>query len=64
MASLSELLSLNLSVTDVMTRLLQSLIKLTPKLTTNSLLDDEIELYNYHLQRMIDRNSDISSMQE
>jgi octanoyl-[GcvH]:protein N-octanoyltransferase len=64
MASLSELLSLNLTVTDVMTRLLQSLIKLTPKLSPNSLLDDEIELYNYHLQRMIDRNSEISSMQE
>ncbi|MFB7138335.1 biotin/lipoate A/B protein ligase family protein [Gottfriedia sp. NPDC056225] len=64
MASLSELLSAEITVTDTMKRLLQSLIKLTPKLTPSSLFGDEIDLYNYHLQRMIDRNSELSSMQE
>lgn len=63
MASLSELLSLNLSVSEVMKRLLQSLIKLTPTIVTSSLHGDEIDLYNHHLQRMIDRNEELETLQ-
>jgi octanoyl-[GcvH]:protein N-octanoyltransferase len=63
MASLSELLSTELSVTDVMTRLLQSLINLTPTIKSSSLQGDEIDLYNHHLQRMIDRNKELELLQ-
>jgi len=63
MASISELLSINLSVSEVMKRLLQSLIKLTPTIMTNSLQGDEVDLYNHHLQRMIDRNEEIEALQ-
>lgn len=63
MASLSELLSINLSVTDVMTRLLNSIIKLTPSIIPSSLQENEIELYNHHLQRMMNRNEDINALQ-
>ncbi|WP_088072676.1 lipoate--protein ligase family protein [Gottfriedia luciferensis] len=64
MASLSELLSINLTVSDVMKRLLQSLIKLTPTIIPSSLDGDEVELYNHHLQRMINRNEEIDLMQQ
>jgi octanoyl-[GcvH]:protein N-octanoyltransferase len=64
MASLSELLSINLTITDVMKRLLQSLIKLTPTIIPNSLQGNEIELYNHHLQRMVDRNKELDSLQK
>lgn len=64
MASLSELLSINLTVSDVMKRLLQSLIKLTPTIIPSSLDGDEVELYNHHLQRMISRNEEIDLMQQ
>ncbi|WP_088042046.1 biotin/lipoate A/B protein ligase family protein [Bacillus sp. EAC] len=63
MASLSELLSMNLTITDVMKRLLQSLIKLTPNLIPDSLHGDEIDLYNHHLERMIDRNKELAILQ-
>lgn len=63
MASLSELLSTELSVADVMTRLLHSLIKLTPSIKSSSLQGDEIDLYNHHLQRMLNRNHDLDLLQ-
>jgi len=63
MASLSELLTMDLTITDVMKRLLQSLIKLTPNLIPYSLHGDEIDLYNHHLERMIDRNKELAILQ-
>jgi octanoyl-[GcvH]:protein N-octanoyltransferase len=57
MASLSELLGENITVQDLMMRLLQTLQHFTPQLTPSQLTIDEIPLYEHHLQRIIDRNN-------
>ncbi|MDC2866732.1 lipoate--protein ligase family protein [Bacillus sp. BP-3] len=57
MASLSELLGETITVQDLMMRLLQTLQRFTPQLTSSQLTVDEVPLYEHHLQRMIDRNN-------
>lgn len=57
MASLSELLGEEITVQDLMMRLLQTLQRFTPQLTPSQLTVDEVPLYEHHLQRMIDRNN-------
>ncbi|MGG2094385.1 biotin/lipoate A/B protein ligase family protein [Bacillus sp. S13(2024)] len=57
MASLSELLGKNITVQDLMMRLLQTLQHFTPQLMPSQLTIDEIPLYEHHLQRIIDRNN-------
>ncbi|MGG0186315.1 lipoate--protein ligase family protein [Bacillus rhizoplanae] len=57
MASLSELLGKEITVQDLMMRLLQTLQHFTPQLTPSQLTIDEVPLYEHHLQRIIDRNN-------
>ncbi|WP_369901659.1 biotin/lipoate A/B protein ligase family protein [Bacillus manliponensis] len=57
MASLSELLGEELTVTDLMMRLLQTLQRFTTKLTPSQLMVDEMPLYEQNLERMIERNN-------
>ncbi|MEI4829755.1 biotin/lipoate A/B protein ligase family protein [Bacillus sp. FJAT-53711] len=57
MASLSELLGKDITVQDLMMRLLKTLQHFTPQLTPSQLTIDEIPLYEHHLQRIIDRNN-------
>ena len=60
MASLNELLDLNLTVQDVMFRLLKT-VKYDPTIAIEptQLLDNEIELFETNLQRMYKRNEGI-----
>lgn len=60
MASLNELLDLNLTVQDVMFRLLKT-VKYDPTIAIGptQLLDNEIELFETNLQRMYKRNEGI-----
>jgi octanoyl-[GcvH]:protein N-octanoyltransferase len=62
MASLSELLNTNFTIQDVMVRLLKSLNSLADVITPSSLNGNEIDLYQHHLQRMIDRNEKIQAL--
>jgi octanoyl-[GcvH]:protein N-octanoyltransferase len=62
MASLSELLNVNFTVQDVMVRLLKSLSSLADVITPSSLNGNEIDLYQHHLQRMIDRNEKVQAL--
>jgi octanoyl-[GcvH]:protein N-octanoyltransferase len=64
MASLSELLNTHLTVQDVMVRLLQSLKNLMNVIIPSTLKENEIDLYQHQLQRMIDRNEKIQALFE
>lgn len=57
MASLSELLGEEITVGDLMMRLLQTLKKFTNKLTPSQLMVEEMPLYEQNLERMIERNN-------
>ncbi|MBS4195906.1 lipoate--protein ligase family protein [Lederbergia citri] len=59
MASLSELLKVDLSIQDVMLRFLQALQGLAGKLYSSSLQGQELEWFQSYYERMIERNSKI-----
>ncbi|MBS2771395.1 biotin/lipoate A/B protein ligase family protein [Anoxybacillus rupiensis] len=56
MASLSELLHVPLTISDVMLRLLETLRSFGAELYSSVLTQEEWPLYEHHLQRMIERN--------
>ncbi|GGE82365.1 lipoate--protein ligase family protein [Priestia taiwanensis] len=56
MASLSELTNTNLTVADVMLRLMKTLHGYGGALQPEGLTEEEHTLYEHHLKRMIDRN--------
>ncbi|HLU24010.1 MAG TPA: octanoyltransferase, partial [Bacillaceae bacterium] len=56
MASLSELLNVELTIQDVMFRFLTTLHNLSGKIYTEQLHDDELEWFQGYYERMIDRN--------
>jgi octanoyl-[GcvH]:protein N-octanoyltransferase len=56
MASLSELLQIDLTVSDVMLLLLQTLNSMSSSLVNMPLNATEHELFETQLQRMYDRN--------
>ncbi|WP_203363460.1 lipoate--protein ligase family protein [Bacillus sp. REN10] len=56
MASLSELLGKELTISDVMLRFLTALNNYSDRLATSSLEGEEIEWYQGYLQRVIERN--------
>lgn len=57
MASLSELLGTDITVSHLMLRLLQTLQRFTTTLSPSQLLPEEISLYEQNLQRVIERNN-------
>jgi octanoyl-[GcvH]:protein N-octanoyltransferase len=59
MASLSELLREPLTIQTVMIKLLQTLQSFGGELYSSSLTAEEQSLYEYHLQRMIERNEKV-----
>ncbi|MBS4223484.1 lipoate--protein ligase family protein [Lederbergia citrea] len=59
MASLSELLNVDLSIQDVMLRFLHALKGLSGKLFASQLQGDELEWFNGYYDRMIERNQRI-----
>lgn len=61
MASLSELLQVNLSVQDVMSRFLHVLKKQSDRLYASQLQGTELEWLQDYYERMVDRNSKILS---
>jgi octanoyl-[GcvH]:protein N-octanoyltransferase len=56
MASLSELLNLELTVSDVNMRVQMLLHSLSENVATGGFHDDEIELYTFYLNRVVERN--------
>jgi octanoyl-[GcvH]:protein N-octanoyltransferase len=56
MASLSELLNLELTVSDVNMRVQMLLHSLSENVATGGFQDDEIELYTFYLNRVVERN--------
>lgn len=56
MASLSELIGEDITISTLMLQLLQTLQQFSEKLSPSQLFGDEIELYQFNLQRMLDRN--------
>jgi octanoyl-[GcvH]:protein N-octanoyltransferase len=56
MASLSELLNLELTVSDVNMRVQMLLHSLSENFATGGFHDDEIELYTFYLNRVVERN--------
>jgi octanoyl-[GcvH]:protein N-octanoyltransferase len=56
MASLSELLNLELTVSDVNMRVKMLLHSLSENVATGGFQDDEIELYTFYLNRVVERN--------
>lgn len=56
MASLTELLGIPLTVSDVVTRTQQLLQALSGKVITGGFNQEEIELYTFYLQRILKRN--------
>jgi octanoyl-[GcvH]:protein N-octanoyltransferase len=56
MASLSELLNLELTVSDVNMRVQMLLHSLSENFATGGFHDDEIELYAFYLNRVVERN--------
>jgi octanoyl-[GcvH]:protein N-octanoyltransferase len=56
MASLSELLNLELTVSDVNMRVQMLLHSLSENVATGGFHDDEIELYAFYLNRVVERN--------
>lgn len=62
MASLSELLGVELSISDVMLRLLHQLKKSSEFLFAGQLNEFELELFPGYYQRVVDRNEKIAEM--
>ncbi|WP_210470302.1 lipoate--protein ligase family protein [Sporosarcina sp. 6E9] len=56
MASLSELLNLQLTVSEVNMRVQMLLRSLSENVTTGGFHDDEIEMYEFYLKRVVERN--------
>ncbi|MFJ8066001.1 biotin/lipoate A/B protein ligase family protein [Psychrobacillus sp. NPDC096426] len=56
MASLSELLNASFTVQDIVIRVQQVLQQLSTKIVSQSVTQDEMELYQFYLQRVVDRN--------
>ncbi|MFD3446763.1 biotin/lipoate A/B protein ligase family protein [Microbacteriaceae bacterium 4G12] len=56
MASLSELLGQEITVSDLMVRLLKTLQNFTPQLIPSQLTPDEVPLYEHHFERIFERN--------
>lgn len=59
MASLSELLGVELTIQDVMLRLLQVLKSVSNEIYTSQLRGNELDLYPSHYERMVERNKRI-----
>jgi octanoyl-[GcvH]:protein N-octanoyltransferase len=57
MASLSELLGEEISVPTVMLYLLQTLKKVSNEIFSSALTEEELELYEYYYQRVVERNA-------
>lgn len=57
MASLSELLKIDITVSHLMMRLLQTLQHFTPKLSPSQLLPEEVSMYEQNLHRVLERNN-------
>jgi octanoyl-[GcvH]:protein N-octanoyltransferase len=56
MASLSELLHTSLTIGDVMLRFLKVLKSISGRIYSNPLTEEELEWYETHYQRMVNRN--------
>lgn len=56
MASLNELLNAPLTVQDIVIRVQQVLQQLSTKIVSQSVTQDEMELYQFYMQRVVDRN--------
>ncbi|WP_313893300.1 lipoate--protein ligase family protein [Psychrobacillus sp.] len=56
MASLNELLGTTFTVEDIVIRLQQVLQHLTSQVVSQSVTMDEMELYQFYMQRVLDRN--------
>ncbi|GGA21785.1 lipoate--protein ligase family protein [Psychrobacillus lasiicapitis] len=56
MASLNELLNASLTVQDIVIRVQQVLQQLSTKIVSQSVTQDEMELYQFYMQRVVDRN--------
>lgn len=56
MASLNELLNASFTVQDMVIRVQQVLQQLSTKIASQSVTQDEMELYQFYLQRVVDRN--------
>lgn len=56
MASLNELLNTAFTVEDIVIRIQQVLQKLSTKIVSQSVMEEEIELYQFYMQRVVDRN--------
>lgn len=56
MASLNELLHASFTVEDVVIRIQQVLQQLSPKIVAQSVTQEELELYQFYMQRVFDRN--------
>ena len=56
MASINELLETSFTVQDIVIRIQQLLQHLTPKVISQSITEDEVELYQFYMQRVLDRN--------
>lgn len=56
MASLNELLHASFTVEDIVIRIQQVLHQLATHVATQSVTQDEMELYQFYMQRVVDRN--------
>ena len=56
MASLNELLSTTFTVQDIVIRIQQLLQQLSTKIVSQSVTQEEMELYQFYLQRVVERN--------
>ncbi|MDI2587821.1 lipoate--protein ligase family protein [Psychrobacillus sp. NEAU-3TGS] len=56
MASLNELLNESFTVQDIVIRVQQVLQQLSTKIVSQSVTQDEMELYQFYMQRVVDRN--------
>ena len=56
MASLSELLNLELTVSDVNMRVQLLLRSLSENVATGGFQDDEMDMYAFYLNRVVERN--------
>jgi octanoyl-[GcvH]:protein N-octanoyltransferase len=56
MASLNELLNTSFSVQDIVIRIQQVLQQLSTNIVSQSVTQEEMELYQFYLQRVVDRN--------
>ncbi|SES02488.1 lipoate--protein ligase family protein [Psychrobacillus sp. OK032] len=56
MASLNELLNASFTVQDIVIRVQQVLQQLSTKIASQSVTQDEMELYQFYMQRVVDRN--------